>query len=476
MRFVPLVALLFLAPQDSQERALERLRTCMSEGRFIEGRAVAALIVKTFPGTPAAQTARPYTEDNAFLTMAKVEFRGPLVNRVDLTVMADGIEYDDRSQKGWQREGDTIFKLLFKTEVLAEYESYFNLFRANVASKDSRLSRRESSAVTFFKGREEFSEIAADRTAAREVAGMTGSTDRLAIVQVRPAGHEHGLSKMGVALVGSPRPTAPELLHAFGHSFAGLGDEAPSLRGWGGMEKSQREPPPIPAAPNVSDSKDPACLPWQHWLKAKAEGDKRASKVDVLEGAALRPTKAWRPVDESLCVMNAGTNFCPVCREVIVLVIYTFVRPIDDGLPVDKVVTVEPGTTAELWIQPMRPASRKLAVGWVVEKADAGVKAGAMAEGRAGDEGTIKKRLRVGDGAPGLRRGEGGAWRMPKGDPFESDKTKEGNPRESFTVGDNRLPPGRYKITAVARDLTDWVILDSQNLLVDWRSWIVEIK
>ncbi|HZL71731.1 MAG TPA: M64 family metallopeptidase [Planctomycetota bacterium] len=471
-----LLALLCVPLQDSPDKALDRLRSCMNEGRFVEGRAVAGLIVQKYPGTSAAEAARPYLEDNAFLTMAPLEFRGPMANRVDLTVMADGLEYDDRSQKAWQREAETDFKALFKSEVLQEYESYFNLFRAQVASKEFRLNKRDGPAVTYFKGRESEGELFVERSAAREVAGMTGSNDRLALVQVRPGGQDHGASRLGVAIFGSPQPSPASILHAFGHAFAGLADEASSQRGWGGMDRSKKDPPPIPEAPNVSDSKDLERVPWAHWLKAKSEGDKRAARVGLLEGAALRPQRVWRPVDESLCVMNSGTNFCPVCREVVVLLIYSYVRPIDGGLPSDKVITVEAGAGVELWVQPMKPATRRLAVGWIVDKAE-GVRPGADAEGKAGDEGTLKKRLRCGDGAPGLRRGEGQNWRMPKGETFDGDARKETDrARESFTVNNTKLAPGRYRITAVVRDMTEWVLRDTQNLLVDWRTWVVEIK
>jgi hypothetical protein len=448
----------------------------MNEGRYVEGRAVAAHIVQKFPGTTAAETARPYLEDNAFLTMTRIEYRGPPANRVDLTVMADGLEYDDRSQKAWQREADAAFKALFKSEVLQEYEPYFNLYRAQVASKEFRLNKKDGPAITYFKGREVEGELVVDRAASREVASMTGSHDKLALVHVRPGGQDHGASRSGVAIFGSPQPAPSTILHAFGHAFAGLADESSSQRGWGGMDRNKKDPPPMPEAPNVSDAKDLERVPWAHWLKARGEGDKRAARVGLLEGAALRPMKAWRPVDESLCVMNAGTNFCPVCREVIVLLIYSYVRPIDGGLPADKVITVEAGESAELWVQPMKPASRRLAVGWIVDKAEDG-RPGADAEGKAGDEGTLKKRLRCGDGMPGLRRGEGQNWRMPKGEAHDSDARKEADrTRESFTVNNTRLAAGRYRITAVVRDMTEWVLRDTQNLLVDWRSWVVVVK
>jgi hypothetical protein len=248
----PALALCCLGVQDSPDKALERLRTCMNEGRYVEGRAVAGHIVHKFPGTPAAETARPYLEDNAFLTMARVEFGGPPANRVDLTVMADGLEYDDRSQKAWQREADAAFKALFKSEVLQEYEPYFNLYRAHVASKEFRLNKATGPAVTYFRARELEGELAVDRSAAREVAGLTGSPDRLALVHVRPGGQDHGVSRAGVAVFGSPQPAAAAILHAFGHAFAGLADEASTGTGRTRPRSPWRRTSPTRRTPRAS--------------------------------------------------------------------------------------------------------------------------------------------------------------------------------------------------------------------------------
>ncbi len=478
MKLLPVALALLLIPrQDSAEKAVQKLIECMDKGAFVEGRGLAIQICQKYPKTPAYDTALPYTKDNAFLSIIPIEVNGPPKNRIDLTVMADGLEYENREQERWKKESDLIFKALFESEIFKEYAKYFNTYRAHIASKTSRLNKPDGPVLTFFKSRDDDGEILTDGFAARDVAAYTGAKDRLALVQVRPAGLLHGISGHGVATFGSPRPTAQTVLHAFGHAIAGLGDEMPSLKVYGGMEKKKKQEPPIPVAANVSDTREPAKIPWAHWLKAKEEGDKRASKIDVHEGAAFRAMKAWRPVDESLCVMNDGQDYCPVCREQIVLLLYSFVRPIDGALPCDKIITLQPGESVDLWVLPMAPATHRLAVGWVIEKAWPGDKSGMDADGRAGEEGVLEKTLRCGDGAPGWRKGEGPAWRIPKGDLADGAPRKVADGvRETLTINDARLGAGKFRITAVVRDNTDWVLKDSQNLLVDWRTWIVDIK
>ncbi len=478
MRIALLALLLTFQVQESPDKLVERMLKCMNEGHFVEGRGLADFIVQKYPGTPAADRARPYTRDSTFLTMAAVDVNGAMANRVDVVIMGDGIPYDDGAQRAWTREADAIFRLLFKTEVLKEYLNYFNLFRAHVASKDFRLNKRDAPAVTYFKSFDDDGEVRTDGSAARSIADLGGTKDRLAIVHVRPSVAEHGQSRAGVAVVAFPRPSSSMILHAFGHAFAGLADEASSRKVYGGLERQVKDLPPIPTAPNVSETKDPTSVPWAHWLRARAEGDKRASKIAIMEGAALRPTKAWRPVDESLCIMNDGNDFCPVCRETVVLLLYTYVRPIDEALPYDKPVLPDANGSVKLWIRPVRPATHKLAVGWIVEKAQEGDRAGSDAKGNAVDAGTLSAKLRCSDGKPGPRRGQGPDWRMPKGEPLDSDPVppKTDGSRATLTLDGTRLSPGRYRVTAVVRDLTDWVLRDELNLLADWRTWLVEIK
>ena len=478
MKLAVTAAVLILVPfQDSAEKAVEKLIELMDKGAFVEGRGLAVQICQKFPKTPQADTALPYTRDNALLSIVPMDITGPAKNRLDIVVMADGLEYENRAQERWKKEVDQIFKGLFECETLKEYQKYFNTYRAHIASKTERLNKPDGPVLTFFKSRDDDGEILTDGFAARDVAAYTGAKDRIALVQVRPAGLLHGISGHGVATFGSPRPGSKDVVHAFGHGLAGLADESPSLKIYGGMEKKKKEQPPIPVACNVSDTRDALKIPWAHWLKAKENGEKRAQKVDIHEGAAFRAMKAWRPVDESLCVMNDGTDFCPVCRENVILLLYSYVRPIDAALPCDKIINISGKESVDLWVRPMAPATHRLTVGWITEKAWPGDKGGTDAEGRAEEEGVLEKTLRCADGQPGWRKGEGPAWSIPKGDAADGVQVKgQDGIREVLTINEARLGAGKWRITCVVADPTEWVLKDSQKLLVDWRTWIVEIK
>jgi hypothetical protein len=480
MKLLPLLVLpLLLQEQDPGEKALARMVQLMDEGHYVEGRALARQIVRKYAKTTVAERAQPYVDDNAFLRVIPIEVTGPAGNRVDIAIMPDGLEYENRTQERWEKEGDAILRSLFTSEVFREYATCFNLYRIHAASKESRLNKADGPVLTYLMAREEEGEILVDGFKARDTAARSGAKDRLAMVQVRPAGNTHGSSSHGVAVVGSPRPSPQQVLHAWGHSLAGLADEVGGSRDWGGMTRSERkDPPPVPNAPNVSTTKDPAEVPWAHWLAAKKAGDRRAARIDVIEGAARHQTKAWRPIDETQCVMNSGSDFCPVCRESLVLMFYTYIRPIDDATPCVRTLTAEAGASVDLFVLPLRPATHRLKVQWVLERTPPENAKGDDAKGRVSEEGAVTGPLRCGNGLPGTRNGEGPSWRAPVGEPVEGTLiSKPGQPeREVLSLTSAKFGKGRFRVTAVVRDMTEWVLKDSQNLLVDWRTWVVELK
>ena len=65
----------------------------------------------------------------------------------------------------------------------------------------------------------------------------------------------------------------------------------------------------------------------------------------------------------------------------------------------------------------------------------------------------------------------------PAGEPSKLGKkanTKRGEPvRHEFHLGE--LPPGRYKVTVVVKDPTEWVLRDPNHLLEERETWTVTI-
>jgi hypothetical protein len=151
------------------------------------------------------------------------------------------------------------------------------------------------------------------------------------------------------------------LIHEFGHAFTGLFDEYVKSN----YERHVARPvEPALRGINVSGTPDPKLVPWAHWITA------RHPSIGVYEGAAGQVRDAWKPV-ASGCVMDDGEFFCAVCREAIVLRIYSLVDPIDAVDPPphafgSKEVLVLTGAPIEIQVRVLKPASHSLEVRWWV--------------------------------------------------------------------------------------------------------------
>jgi hypothetical protein len=199
---------------------------------------------------------------------------------------------------------------------------------------------------------------------------------------------------------------------------------------------------------------------------------------------------------------TGGVQFCPVCREQSILVIYEYVSPIDElSPPQGRTVKAVEGDATELSVTPMRPKKKKLKVYWYVEP-EVGRKAttpGGDPEGenggnldgaaRGAEEDDTFDELEDLYGRPrGLGLGRSSPYRgvrrtrnrdhyadPPPGELSRLGKVAKGKAkaprRHVFPVG--KLEPGRYRITVEVRDETKWVIKDVSHLLKERATWRV---
>jgi len=456
MLWLVAAALLQVQPEpDSAEKYDKFLFELANTGRFLDARSLADAITKKYPGTKWSERAAPFLKENGVYRVVPIETTGPESNRLDLSFMADGVSVEDRHQAQWEKECDTTIKTFFASEPMKEYRRFFNVYRINVVSKDERINPNSGAQVTALGGREE-EDITVDTMECARAARATSSRDDLCFVNVRPAGNTHGKSGYGVAVAGGPRPTRYRVLHAWGHALAGLADETNQL---GNRRRRPEEPP---EAPNVSASDDPTKVPWKYWIAARLRDEKRAKTVDIIEGAARMEKGAWRPVREDQCVMNQGQEYCPICREALVLAMYTWVRPIETST--DWAVPVK--APAEIKLALVQP-SHRLVADWFVEKT--GEKKGADAPER---DVFLKDGLRMREGHLGPRTGLGPSWKPPAAEKAAG-VSRDGGV-EAFET--SKLGKGRWKVTVVVSDPTDWVAHDPENLLKDTRTWIVDVE
>jgi hypothetical protein len=266
-----------------------------------------------------------------------------------------------------------------------------------------------------------------------------------------------GTGSGGVAVIGGR--DARIVVHEWGHAFAGLGDEYSTYTHRRGA---------VQDGINVSASEDPELVPWRHWLEA------RHPSVGVYEGASGQPMRAWRPT-ASGCVMNDGEHFCPVCREALVLRLYSIVDPIEEVTP----PAPPPGIREPvyLWKDPLefhvrtlRPTSHDLEVRWWVEPAQkyplTPAEPGAAVPRRsATPDRRLRGPLRALSERPWKRHGAG----------------QDG--LASLRLAREDLAPGLYRVTCRVRDTTElrgekfpWVLRDEHGVLESERVWWLEVR
>lgn len=108
----------------------------------------------------------------------------------------------------------------------------------------------------------------------------------------------------------------PVLVHEFGHSFGGLGDEYFYDDQYDTMYPSDTEPwePNITTLLHFSEK-------WQDMLPAgtpiptPADGKDIYTRLGVYEGAGYQSKGVYRPVQECRMKINEAPEFCPVCRR-----------------------------------------------------------------------------------------------------------------------------------------------------------------
>ena len=411
---------------------------------------------------------------------------GPAARRIDVSVMGDGFTVaakDQRLERDW---AELCLEVLWSEASFDVYRDYFNVYFVRLVSEDKKINpqltdaqkarieeknkrrakKRKYDYETALDCKEAGpqGQVMADRdkvfhwlgAAAMDVPGC--ADDGLVIAFARFG--KLGIGGGGVANVG--RPDKSITVHEFGHAFAGLLDEY-----------AVNPNPPMWAVRAANATSDPEDVPWQHFLDAKVKG------VEVIEGGATFVKGVWRPA--RTCAMNAAgaTGYCPVCREANVLAIYRYVSPIDTvSPPPETELRVTQGDDTLLVVTPMQPRGHEIAVTWTVEPVAADAPGPAAAGG--GGETLDLPWMR---GGPRWNRGDrhredrSALDEPPAGAPSDLGgraRTKRGEPvRHELAAG--RLPPGRYTVTATAKDPTEWVLRDPNHLLEERRTWWVTV-
>lgn len=458
------LGLLALLPQtppgDDARAAFERAEELARLGRYSDARAAYKRVADLFEGTKEARDAAERCKPSAYLGWADVVRHGPSRNRVDVVLLGDGYELEH--MKAFDKLAEDVPPLFERQEPFREYFDCFNFVRGALLSADSGVDgfgREYDTALNARTTGTFAGHVAVDGELVRRVLHRIPDSDDLAIVFVKTG--VLGTGGGGIATIGGREVRT--VIHEFGHAFAGLGDEYQSA------QSHAQGSGPVRECVNVSATEERASVPWRHWLEARHPG------VGVYEGASGRPKGAWRPTSTG-CVMESSEAFCIVCREALVLRVYSIVDPIEtcspDPMRRGSGASLELGESGlEFRVEALQPRTHALEARWWVLP-----------------EAALPK---SGDGASNTdEEGLAGPAERTKRGPLPSIEARpaqevlaSASGKHVFRMQRSDWKPGRYRVVCRVKDATKlrgerfpWVLSDSGGLLESERAWWVELR
>jgi hypothetical protein len=471
---LPFALLLIAAAPQSEEKAarmLEKAERRAEQGKFDEAHTLYRRLGKQYPDTPEGVIGKRRGQPSAYLGQGDVLRHGPSENRLDFVLMGEG--YQITEMAAFAKLAEDVPDVFRRNEVFGEYYRYLNFLRADLVSAENGVDGYGRDYDTALNGKTlgTFAgHVGIDRAAVRKMLQEMPEEDGQAIVFAKLG--ILGTGGGGVATIGGRNMAT--MIHEIGHSYGGLSDEYTALQS--GRKKGAKPSKNT----NIAISEDPDESPWSHFLKAKVRG------VGMHPGGAQFVKGAWRPT-AGKCAMASGRSFCPVCREELVMRLYSYCDPIDAAEPKphpfdDKAdLPVERrGVSFEVTV--LQPTSHDLEVDWWV-----------LHEGKAPRpiDVSVKKRRRVKRGESvatvksQVSTGPGGR-RVAPPVPIDAKPAKSTQPNHDgvhkFRVTAKGLEPGRYRVVCRVHDTTEvrgtrapWVIKDDGGFLTSTIGWWVRV-
>lgn len=432
-------------PDDSKAQAeFARAEKAVADSKYTAAWSLYRQLARKYPHSAWGKLAALRTEPTAYLGHGMLQQNGESRNRVDVVVMGDGYQLDDQNE--FEDVARSVVDVFRNHKTLGEYFGYHNFVRVNLVSKDQGVTgygRTKDTALGGFIAGSVQGQVGVDQRKAQSVLDQLEQHDGYAIAIVKAG--SMGTGGGGIAAIGGRADDT--LVHEWGHAFGGLSDEYSTFTGHRGSPRNTA---------NVSNTDDETQLPWRHFVVAGVPG------VGAYCGADGRIKGAWKPTSGG-CTMESGTQFCPVCREAMVLQIYRRVDPIEAHEPAtvhDRRHALRDPDGVRFAVTVMEPKTHRLDVVFHVLPAGAAV--------RPTDDARLPDRNRRGRLQAIAGKGEAATY--------------VGRGRYTFRVSTRALEPGTYQVVCRVRDDSKpagqawpWVLKDDQELLQSERIWWLEV-
>ena len=258
------------------------------------------------PVDPSDILIRPLADNG--LETRLVHGGAPLGQAIDIVVVSEG--YTDSEKDKFFHDARRAADALFSHEPFAGHAAQFSVRAVFAPSKDSGVSIphkgiwRNTSASSHFDTF--YSERYLTTSSIWEVWNQIGTVPfEHLIVLANTATYGGGGIYNNITLVSSDHSTfVPVLVHEFGHSFGGLGDEYFYDDSFETQYPSDTEP----WEPNLTTLKDFG----SKWADLMEQG-----QAGLWEGGGYQSKGVFRPAPDCRMKTNECDRFCPVCYRAI---------------------------------------------------------------------------------------------------------------------------------------------------------------
>ncbi|MGD2088186.1 MAG: M64 family metallopeptidase [Candidatus Aminicenantes bacterium] len=289
----------------------------------------------------------PLTEG---VTVFEILKNGPSHGKVDLAILAEG--YTKAEAEKFKTDLDTITKIFFNHEPYKSYKNSFNVYGVFKPSRESGMDEpthgiyKNTAVGAAFNALGLYRYMLTEENRAlRDIAAHVPYDTIIIMVNSKRYGGG-GIYNTYCLFSLEEEWFQYLLLHEFGHSFAGLGDEYYASQ----VAYNEFYPKGVePTEPNITALLDPKNLKWQHlvtkgikiptpWEKEKYDqmddAGKNAhlakkeyqNKVGAFEGAGYSSKGLYRPMVNCMMFSRANIPYCKVCEAAIIKVIQHYTK------------------------------------------------------------------------------------------------------------------------------------------------------